>query len=182
MKIDNQETWKSFRSFIRKEYYKAMSQRSLLSRLTVLFFFPITSIINWSSYRKWVLLLKIIDVSEANLNSCFSASISVDSISFMEQIKTMEAPSFPSFEMNQCYCIQKEALFIFPIHTPKEKWRYRRILDPFVLSNTSKHPYQTLYNISTFQYTLAATSNDSMKITILNAFFNQKVRLFIELN
>ena len=172
----------NFVQFIRHEIKDRTSQKGLTLGLWNFVFFPVTLLMNYFSFRKWLKLLKNLDLDFTDLNEEVKVIVFEKKISFLD---VLEKPSVhqANLNFNECYLIEKEVLFIFPYHKPLTKndffTEYR---DPIVISFLKeKHPYQTLWKVSTLTKIQKLKIDKSRtSITLKGEVFDNEIELIFE--
>lgn len=136
--------------FIISEIKDRKSQKGLHRAVWNFLMFPMTLIMNFISYRKWIKLLDRLGLDDAELQEQVQINVKEKKVSFRDIFKK-NGETQPSLKINECYLVQKDELFIFPYHKPKTKHHfYTEIQEPIIISfSKSKHPYQTLWKVPT---------------------------------
>ena len=149
--------------------------------------FPMTLLINFIFYRKWIKLLDRIGLDITDLKERIEIDTKEEKVSFRATFKKY-GETQPSLRINECYLVQNDELFIFPYHKPKTTHHFfTEIQEPVIISfSKSKHPYQTLWKVPTLTKIQDMRYDKSMTIIDLKGEifdndiklkFNKKLRL-----
>ena len=171
----------NIKKFIKRELKDRTSQQGLGKSIWNFFMFPFTVLINFIIYRKWMKLMSKLGINENELGELISISIKAEQVSYKSSLKKYGEYQ-PSLKMNECYIVERKEIFIFPCHTPKTIHHYyTELKEPIIIGmSNSKHPYETLWGISTFtKITNIVVKENMTKIDLKGELFDNKIQFKI---
>ena len=170
-----------FENFIKKEFKDRVSQKGIINLVWNIFAFPLTVTINYLHYRKWIKLLDHLGINEADFNELVAISVKQENVSLLHELKKYGEIQ-PSLHINEGYIIERNAIFIFPLHKPKNRNHfYTEIQEPIIISlSNSRFPYKAYWKSSTFtKITNIEFKNDWTLIKLKGEVFNNAIEIRI---
>lgn len=168
----------NLQAFLKSELNDRMARKGMLKGLWNLMFFPFTVIINLITYRKWMLLLKRLNLDERALGKAIPMKIQEESLPLDDKLKTLYKPRFPA-QIDQGFLIERGELFVFPTYRSEF---FTEIQEPVVVAlSNAKHPYETLWELPTLAPVTEFQVRDSWtNITVKDPTVGHQIKLNIK--
>ena len=169
----------NFCQFLKLEINDRKSQKGLGTIIWNIIFFPITVLINYYSFRKWLKLLDNLGLDFSDLKEKIKVRITEEKITFRKHWKYQGEYQL-NLNFNECYVVETDVLFIFPYNRALTKNDFfNEIKEPFVISlKKERHPYQTLWDLPTLvKIQNVQFDYDTTKIELKGEVFNNRIKI-----
>lgn len=113
----------TFLRFIQQEISDRLAQKGVLRGIWNIVFFPITAVVNYIQYQRWIKVCKSIGISENNLGK----RVSISAVKTMTAAYASLLHSFfkeDLFRMNEGYVVVHHDLLVFPLFAPKNRHQF----------------------------------------------------------
>ena len=170
-------------NFIKSELKDRLKNSNIFTLIWNLLFFPFTAGENYYYYKKWLRLLKHLNLSKENLDTELIIKVKSEKVSLLKGLENYGEEVVTTNFNSGFIILVKENVIIFPLSRPMNSDNfYTQILNPIVINfNEDKYPFGTLLNYTTFNKIIeSSTSEGETNIVVEEERWGIKIKFEVK--
>jgi hypothetical protein len=172
------------KKFIASEYRDRLKNKHFASRIWNFIFFPVTVGMNYRTHKKWLKVLKELNLTENDLGEKTRISLSIEKMGPFEKASKIAEINVTEKINKGFIVIKNKMLVIFPFHSPEPgniHQFFTQMEQPIIICpKENAHPFRTIYKLPTFDNVVKMENNEKKTlISLKDRTYNKTIELII---